>query len=300
LEETGAFNTTCIIFLSDHWMRWGNIRKTAIGWYEERLPFIHVWVPEWFKQKHPDIYNNLETNSKRLTSPFDLHLTLIEILRLSRQDYASLTVDECPRCPKCRSPFSEVSEDTGCEEAGITANWCTRDKYRTISTNGRASKAIALHVLSELNTRLKKASKISASCAEMTLEHVTDLKDNVFTDSQEYFVVMFDTLPGGARFETTVLRSKRTFQLKGEVSRINTYDNQTGCVDDAGLKQYCYCTVRWESRCALRLRYVRVQACIELVDITSSAFYTYKCSATFRTQICTKCLRIKLNGFRPV
>jgi arylsulfatase A-like enzyme len=50
LEETGAFNTTFIIFLIDNGMRWGNIRKTAIGWYEERIPFIQVWVPEWFKK----------------------------------------------------------------------------------------------------------------------------------------------------------------------------------------------------------------------------------------------------------
>lgn len=111
LEETGAFNTTFITFLSDHGMRWGKIRQTTIGWYEERLPFIHVWVPDWFKQNHPVIYNNMKTNSKRLTSPFDLHLTLREILRLSRQDNTSLTVDECPGCPKCCSLFSEVSKD---------------------------------------------------------------------------------------------------------------------------------------------------------------------------------------------
>ena len=76
LEETGAFNTTFVIFLSDHGMRFGDIRKTSIGWYEERLPFIYVWVPEWFRTKHPDVYNALKTNRKRLTSPFDLHLTL--------------------------------------------------------------------------------------------------------------------------------------------------------------------------------------------------------------------------------
>ena len=241
LEETGAFNTTVIIFLSDHGIRWGNIRETVIGWYEERLPFIHIWVPEWFKQNHPDIYNNLETNSKRLTSSFDLHLTLREILRLSTDHNASLAVDKCPGCPKCCSLFSEASEDRTCEDAGITANWCTCNNYRNILTNDKESKAIALHALSEINEKLKKAGNVSASCAQLTLNHVIDLKLQVFTDSQEYFIVMFDTIPGGARFEATVLRSKRTFQLKGDISRINTYGNQTECVDDAELKLYCYC-----------------------------------------------------------
>jgi hypothetical protein len=34
------------------------------------------------------------------------------------------------------------------------------------------------------------------------------------------------------------------------------------------------------------------------MDITSNTFCKF--TATFRTQICRKCLRIKLNGFRPI
>jgi hypothetical protein len=42
----------------------------------------------------------------------------------------------------------------------------------------------------------------------------------------------------------------------------------------------------------------RVQACIDARGHTSNTFC--KCTANFRTQICRKCLRIKLNGFGPV
>jgi hypothetical protein len=58
-------------------------------------------------------------------------------------------------------------------------------------------------------------------------------------------------------------------------------------------------TVRSESRCALTLRYIRTYGTLRtLVDITSNIFY--KCTTTFRTQICRTCLRIKLKGFRLV
>jgi hypothetical protein len=241
LKETGAFNTTFIIFLSDHGMRWGKIRNSAIGWYEERLPFIYVWVPEWFRQKHPDTYNALKTNRDRLTSPFDMHLTLREIVRLSRNDSTSGIVDESPACPKCVSLSSEVSDDRACEDAGITADWCTCNEYRSVSIKGKEPEAIALHALSEINAKLKKAGKVAMSCAELTLKQVIELKQQVLRDAHEYFVVIFETLPGGARFEATVLRSKRTYQLKGDISRINTYGNQSGCVDDSVLKLYCYC-----------------------------------------------------------
>jgi hypothetical protein len=57
----------------------------------------------------------------------------------------------------------------------------------------------------------------------------------------------------------------------------------------------CLNTVRSESRCALKLR---GQACVE--DNRHHFQHFYKCTTTFRTQICRKCLRIKLNGFRSV
>jgi hypothetical protein len=241
LEQTGALNTTFIIFLSDHGLRWGSIRKTPIGWYEERLPFIYFWVPDWYKQKHPEISNNLKTNRKRLTSPFDLHLTLRQILRLSRPDKSSSTTDECQACPNCVSLFSEVSKDRACEEAGITANWCTCNEYRSISIKDKSSEAIALQVLSDINAKLKNAGDVSASCAELTLGHIVDLKEKVSTELHDYFIVTFDALPGEARFEATVLRSEETFQVKGDISRINTYANQSECVNDSILKLYCYC-----------------------------------------------------------
>jgi hypothetical protein len=81
-------------------------------------------------------------------------------------------------------------------------------------TKGKDSKAIALHVLSEINAKLKKAGNVTASCAELTLEHVIDLKQMMSTDLQEYFIVMIDTVPGGARFEATVLRSKKNLSVE--------------------------------------------------------------------------------------
>jgi hypothetical protein len=104
------------------------------------------------------------------------------------------------------------------------------------------SQAIALHVLSGINSMLKKAVNVSPSCAELTLDHVIDVQREVATVSHDDFLVTFDTFPGGAVFEATVRRSNGAFHLKGDVSRITSYGNQSACVDDAELKLYCYCT----------------------------------------------------------
>lgn len=108
LESQGVLNETMVVFLSDHGMRYGEIRNTFLGWYEERLPFAYIWIPQWYlvcfiylkmkkvtckfllnllfllffryRQEDPQVYQSLTINQNRLTSPFDLYETLRDVL----------------------------------------------------------------------------------------------------------------------------------------------------------------------------------------------------------------------------
>ena len=51
MEKMGAFNNTALVFMSDHGMRWGGIRSTYIGMMEERMPYVIVYLPPWFRKK---------------------------------------------------------------------------------------------------------------------------------------------------------------------------------------------------------------------------------------------------------
>jgi membrane-anchored protein YejM (alkaline phosphatase superfamily) len=70
---------TILIFFSDHGIRFGPIRETLIGKVEERLPFMHLYIPEKWRNKYS---NNLAINQNRLTTPFDIHETLMHIVRV--------------------------------------------------------------------------------------------------------------------------------------------------------------------------------------------------------------------------
>jgi predicted nucleic acid-binding Zn ribbon protein len=66
-------------------------------------------------------------------------------------------------------------------------------------------------------------------------------------------------------------------------------------------KSFYKCTATFRKQICrkyLRIKLNRFRLVQTLVDISSNT--VYKCTATFRTQICRKCLRIKLNRFRPV
>ncbi|XP_073972048.1 uncharacterized protein isoform X2 [Rhodnius prolixus] len=237
LEKTGALDTTLVIFLSDHGMRFGKIRETYVGWLEERLPYIYFWLPDWFQRIHPEKTKSLMKNVNRLTSPFDVHVTLLDILGQKPIGPAG--------CPTCQTLFKEVAWNRTCLDAGITDHWCTCSEYKTLSLDSSPVLAIARHVLDELNKLVENGSHNLSNrtkCAKLKLKRVLSLRSKIFTRKIGYkeFVILLQTVPGEAMFEATV-RHKSTFQIMDTVSRINTYGSQSNCMKDAFLQKYCFC-----------------------------------------------------------
>ncbi|KAG5892622.1 hypothetical protein JTB14_019711 [Gonioctena quinquepunctata] len=126
LSDSGVTERSIVIFLSDHGMRFGDIRQTDTGWLEERLPFIYVSFPKWFQQSFPKEYDAFKNNTYKLTCPYDLHMTLKHILVLSGYNY---TVTPSESCPKCKSLFEDIDSERSCEDAGIAQHWCTCAGY---------------------------------------------------------------------------------------------------------------------------------------------------------------------------
>ena len=51
MEKMGALNNTALFFVSDHGIRFGDIRSTYVGMLEERLPYVILYLPPWFRKK---------------------------------------------------------------------------------------------------------------------------------------------------------------------------------------------------------------------------------------------------------
>lgn len=238
LTESGALNNTFIVFLSDHGMRFGKIRETFIGWLEERLPFIYMWVPEWYREKYPQKFNNFIENRDRLTSPYDLHLTLQDVLYNNHTNGSAA-------CPKCFSLFDEVPWNRSCVDVGITEHWCTCSEYRTLSTEGQSVKAMVKFALNEINKIVLNGTNFTVNnkkCATLSVKRILSVRSKLFERKLGYdeYIVLFETLPGEALFEATI-RHSHNFQLLDTVSRINAFGIQSKCMHDAYLKKYCYC-----------------------------------------------------------
>lgn len=236
LETSKVFESSIVFFFSDHGMRFGDIRKYYTGWLEERLPFLYIWLPESFQKQHLEFVQNLKLNRDRLTSPYDVHITLKHILQLSGGYNGELSSTSCP---DCHSLFDEIPLDRNCGDAGISKHWCTCSQYEETDKTTKLVRNLVNHAMKALNHDLKKFPK----CAQLYLKEIHSARKSKKMGNQQDFLISFEVKPSGAEFEATIRCEDECEKLKviGSISRLNRYGNQSACIKDSLMRKYCYC-----------------------------------------------------------
>lgn len=252
-DTNGILDRTVIFLMSDHGIRWGSFRKTYQGMMEERLPLLIALYPPWLKQKYPEAVANLETNAKRLSTPYDLHATMLDLLDLHKLSGKQLMKrivelnDPDSSFPRSISLFLPISKSRTCENAYIASHWCSCHQRQELPTNdGRVQRA-ARYIVKLINDRLKDHPQ----CRVLYLNSITDatvaaphhkiVKELGISDYSIDITLRLQTKPGLGLFESTVRMSSFSTALTGTISRINLYSSQSYCIDDYALKMFCYC-----------------------------------------------------------
>lgn len=228
-------------------MRFGQLRHLNHGWLEERLPFIFIWLPEWFKKQNPGFVEALKINRNRLTTPYDLHMTLKHILKLSNPN-PNRVYEPAAGCPKCQSLFTELPLNRSCEDASIEAHWCTCPKYLEHDKNDKIVRDIVNFVLKDINEKLKTLNDAHNKplCAQLKLEEIASVRKaehrNGNDDSYDDYVVVYSVAPSLGWYESTVRHRNNTgFEISSSMSRLNRYSTQSGCMKIDDMQKYCFC-----------------------------------------------------------
>jgi len=124
LAEADLLKDTIVIFLSDHGSQ-REITATTQGAIEYKLPFLYMFVPDTVLNAHSGWREALEFNQQVLTSPRDVHETMIDLAGgrgMGDVDWWKKHGYD----PKVggSSLLNPISHNRSCADAGIPKNEC--------------------------------------------------------------------------------------------------------------------------------------------------------------------------------
>ncbi|XP_037943850.1 uncharacterized protein LOC119676670 [Teleopsis dalmanni] len=243
-KTNGILENSIVIFFSDHGRRFGTLVTLAGGFLEERLPMFYISLPKWFKNQYPDFVKALQINRNRLTTPYDIHMTLKHILELSQP---GLSLPMANGCAKCQSIFREVPVNRSCADAGIPEHWCTCTHYENQSKKDKIVKYVTQKIIDQMNSYLKDKT-LSKVCSELKLKDINTAHLKVEEDDgiqyNPTYRIRFVVYPKKANYEATAIYNpgKRSVELNVEdISCLSSYENVSQCINDKQAKKYCIC-----------------------------------------------------------
>ncbi|CAL8113259.1 unnamed protein product [Orchesella dallaii] len=256
LNSNNHLNNTALILVGGHGSRNEEVRRTHQGQMEDRLPLAYIVLPEWFQSTYPRAWENLQENSEKLTTAFDIHETLKDLLDLSQLADPSIHYERQAnkrfKSLYGSSLFMKIPDTRGCIAAGIPQQWCICYRKTPILTDTALVKSAARFAIQSFNKILKPYHRI---CEPLRLFQVTralqwkpdDFENvNKKAGDEEYKMstmiqLSFTALPGYATFEITLMNHpEQGFKLTDEIVRLNRYEEEGNCIHQ-DLKILCYC-----------------------------------------------------------
>ncbi|XP_053954626.1 uncharacterized protein LOC128860872 isoform X1 [Anastrepha ludens] len=256
LAKLGILDRMIVVFFSDHGLRFGPARTTASGHMEERLPFIFIWLPPYLKQKYPSFVNALSVNKNRLTTPYDLHMTLKHFLNLSQRiddkDKARV-LSAAEGCKSCQTLLAPVPLDRSCNDAAIEEHWCTCIPYTKVNKKSNIVQKLGNLTVNYINELVRnfRNGTLTSLCRTLHLGNVISAHrsneafrpKDINGTALDVYRLHLVTKPNSADFEVTLRYNPDTesIQFTGEISRLNSYFKDSHCVLDSFVKKYCSC-----------------------------------------------------------
>ncbi|XP_064475823.1 uncharacterized protein LOC135389720 [Ornithodoros turicata] len=245
LQEAGHLQNTIVLFLSDHGMRWGAIRRTYAGQMEDRLPG-HFWaLPPRFHKRHPRLVKAMAYNAHRLTSPLDTFATFTSIQRdfFYTENDTEIFKEDCGKAfetVRMKSLFKKLPRERSCEDLDMDEQWCTCHRQIPVDVNNATVINAAEFVVERINEQLDNYKHI---CATVLLQNITAAYRHSIEDKSDMsdFTVTLSTAPSGYYYEATVRIYKYSMQVLGGITLLSYYGNHDTCVADKKLKKICYC-----------------------------------------------------------
>ncbi|XP_049884441.1 uncharacterized protein LOC126379668 [Pectinophora gossypiella] len=246
IRRSGAYNNTFIFFFSDHGIGYGEMRLHKDAYYQDRLPMLFIWTPPTFKDNYADEFSNLMTNQYRLTTPYDLHETLLDIIKLPNS------------CPECKnSLFKEIPETRTCADTGMDEKWCACHNMIDARNDPAGNRTVEV-MITFLRTKAKQIQTTSncTKCTKVRLKSVLRIHSYTHHGSN-YYVTAISLRPFDVAFEAVIEKAGDELKIASEIERITTYEPTAYCVVNKADKPYCVCVYKKECKKKMKKKTVK-------------------------------------------
>ncbi|OQR69235.1 hypothetical protein BIW11_01884 [Tropilaelaps mercedesae] len=236
MDKEDFLETTIIFFISDHGFRFGDLRHTPLGRYEDQLPFGFIMVPRAFAEKRPEAIANLRANARRLVTTYDLHATMLELAMAGRTRPPT-------RTEHGYSLFSELVPLTRtCADAQIDFEFCSCFGVVDQPVGTALAMQLGQAVVNEINNELERHNDTKCVRWKLgTVSQALQLKEG--SRVLNVYRVSVDTIPTG-KFEATIaVDPKLTPELKllSGIDRTDWFSKHAQCAMPSAYDRLCYC-----------------------------------------------------------
>ncbi|XP_073951010.1 uncharacterized protein [Choristoneura fumiferana] len=253
---------TLLVLLGAHGPRFPD---TLHGKLEERLPLLALRLPTKLTDGRPDAITALRDNARVLTTPHDLHATILDVLGLKK--HANPFKEQESDLYRGLTMLEWLPGNRSCHQAGIQPHLCACFSWQTVPFTDPLCYKASRALLKFINTLL---AEVGSRCVPRTLlstewlfrrrtnSHLLSFPraadENSFymqlnADAAvhtENYKIRIIVGPGLAVFEaslTYALKEDRFYIRTSDISRSNTYGDEPDCIRDTHphLSYYCYC-----------------------------------------------------------
>ncbi|KAL1436949.1 hypothetical protein MTO96_048970 [Rhipicephalus appendiculatus] len=233
LSNAGLLENTAVLFLSDHGNRIGPYRMSEIGRHEDKTPFCFLILPKHFLRRYPEAVVQLEVNQRRLVTPYDLHATLLSLLKLPAFD---------PRpTNKGMNLFGAVPPERTCADAFIAPEFCACTDTARETTDLKVVMSFSHYAVSYINALA--TLHFAGKCVQWTLNRVDDASVLGGRVAGKVLLRVQLTVTPTAHFEVYGTLRNESFGEKHVdfVQRLDMYSNTTTCLPNSSWQKVCMC-----------------------------------------------------------
>uniref|UniRef100_A0A1B0ATM6 Uncharacterized protein n=1 Tax=Glossina palpalis gambiensis TaxID=67801 RepID=A0A1B0ATM6_9MUSC len=195
----------------------------------------------------------MRINANRLTTHFDVYTTMLDLINLEHISDISIQnriieLAKKSRMPRSISLFLPISDRRTCFLADIPNTYCGCFDRISVPINDSMVQFAAKFIVDEINQILEPHLTKCAQLKLHLIRHASFMSNAMrFAEYHPHWLqdvfVQLQTEPGYGIFEATARSTTGRTTLSDDITRINRYENQSYCVNDANLKKFRRCNL---------------------------------------------------------